>query len=309
MDERKPRRIKIAPKPDGERRDSAERGERAGRPGGERRAPRPGHGRGEPRDARPPRGGRDTRPGRELVLEEGKIYGVNACHMFFAHRRNSLVRAYFTEDTAKRFGEVMKYCAGERLAYHIVDEQEMERITASTHHEGVCFLIKKLPPLSVGAWLKANGRVRRQAVLVLENVGNPHNLGAILRICAHFGVPAVAVNDPGAMTSGAAVRTAEGGAEFVEVLAYTNLEHLLAEFHQAGYTIVTTTSHGGSDLFLARMPEKALILFGEESKGLSKKALAAGDVRVKIPGTAQVESLNVSTATAIVLAEYWRQHH
>lgn len=306
MDERKPRRIKITPKPKpaGERRPADERPKR------EDRNPAPGrrpHRDEAPRAARPEP--RPAREGREERLEEGKIYGVNACHKFFAHRREALIRAYFTEATAKRFGEVMKHCAGVRLAYHIVDEAEMEKITASTHHEGVCFLIKKLPPLSVGSWLKLNGKRHKQAVLVLENVGNPHNLGAILRICAHFGVPAVAVNDAGAMNSGAAVRVAEGGAEFVEVLGYSNLEHLLAEFHQAGFSVVTTTSHGGSDLFLARMPEKALILFGEESKGLSKKALASSDLRVKIPGTDAVESLNVSTAAAVVLAEYWRQQH
>lgn len=303
MDERKPRRIVVNPQPAAPQADPAPSARKA-------RPARPERSAAAARKPRPDnRPGRGPRPGasREAPPEEGKIYGVNACHKFFAHRRETLIRAYFTESVAKRFGEVMKYCAAQRLAYHIVPEQEMERICASTHHEGVCFLIRKPAPHSVVSWLKVHGAKPQQAVLVLENVGNPHNLGAILRICAHFGVEAVVVNEPGAMNSGAAVRTAEGGAEYVDVLAFTSLEATLAAFKDAGFDIVTTTSHGGSDLFLSRMPEKALILFGEESAGLSKKALASGDVRVKIPGTSRVESLNVSTAAAIVLAEYWRQ--
>ncbi|MBI2382198.1 MAG: tRNA/rRNA methyltransferase [Gammaproteobacteria bacterium] len=299
----KPSRNK-APRGDNPRQPRAEGGERSRRLSLDdlqpNRPPRPAKPAGRPARGEAPRG--------ELVLEEGKIYGINACLKCYELRPEALIRAYFTADTARRFGEVMKFLAANRLAYHVVEEEEMERITASGHHEGVCFLIKKAPALPAGAWLKAHGRQRQQAVLVLENVGNPHNLGAILRICAHFGVKAVAINEPAAMSSGAALRTAEGGAEFVDVLAYTNLEQLLAEFKQAGFAILTTTSHGGTDLFLSRMPDKALILFGEESRGLSRHALASGDLRLKIPGTDRVESLNVSTAAAIILAEYWRQH-
>lgn len=239
---------------------------------------------------------------------ESRIYGINACLNFFKHRRDALVKVYLAERIASRFGAVMKYCAEQRLVYRFVSDPELEKITSSSHHEGVCFVVKKPPALGVSKWLRMHGRQPRQIVLALENVGNPHNLGAIMRSCAHFGVPAIAVSDASAMFSGAAVRTAEGGAEHVEVIEYARLDTLLAEFRKAGFRVAVTSSHAGVDLYSTELPEKLLILLGEESSGLSKRALAAGDLRLQIPGSGQVESLNVSAACSILLAEHWRQY-
>ncbi|MDQ1362188.1 MAG: methyltransferase, TrmH family [Pseudomonadota bacterium] len=244
---------------------------------------------------------------RTQAREESRIYGINACLAFFEHRLELLVKVYLTERTAPKFGMVMKYCAAQRLVYRFVSDNELEKITGSGHHEGVCFVIKKSPLLAASKWLRLHGREPEQIVLALENVGNPHNLGAIMRSCAHFGVPAIAVNDAAAMLSGAAVRTAEGGAEYVQVIEYTRLDTMLSEFRKAGFQIAVTSSHGGVDVYRAELPAKLLILLGEESSGLSKRALAAGDLRLLIPGTGQVESLNVSAACSILLAEYWRQ--
>jgi RNA methyltransferase, TrmH family len=244
---------------------------------------------------------------RAQKREESRIYGINACLAFFEHRLPLLVKVYLTERTAPKFGTVMKYCAAQRLVYRFVSDLELEKITGSNHHEGVCFVIKKSPVLAATKWLRMHGRKLEQIVLALENVGNPHNLGAIMRSCAHFGVPAIAVHDAAAMLSGAAVRTAEGGAEYVEVIEYTRLDTLLSEFRKAGFQIAVTSSHGGVDVYRSELPAKLLILLGEESSGLSKRALAAGDLRLMIPGAGQVESLNVSAACSILLAEHWRQ--
>jgi TrmH RNA methyltransferase len=244
---------------------------------------------------------------RSQKREEARIYGINACQKFFEHRRDALVKVYLTERTAPKFGAVMKFCAEQHLVYRFVTDPELEKITASNHHEGVCFVVKKAPVLVATKWLRLHGRQPRQVVLALENVGNPHNLGAIMRSCAHFGVPAIAVNDAAAMLSGAALRTAEGGAEHVEVIQYNRLETLLSEFRKAGFRVAVTSSHTGVDVYRAELPEKLLILLGEESSGLSKRALAAGDLRLMIPGTGQVESLNVSAACSVLLAEHWRQ--
>lgn len=244
---------------------------------------------------------------RAQKREECRIYGINACLKLFERRRVSLVKVYLSERIAPKFGAVMKFCAEQRLVYRFVSEEELEKITGSNHHEGVCFVIKKTPVLPATKWLRMHGREPRQVVLALENVGNPHNLGAIMRSCAHFGVPAIAVNDAAGMLSGAAMRVAEGGAEYVEVIQYNRLDTLLSEFRKAGFQVAATTSHGGVDLHRAKLPEKLLILLGEETSGLSKRALAAGDLKLMISGTGHVESLNVSAACSILLAEYTRQ--
>lgn len=239
---------------------------------------------------------------------EIKLHGVNACRAFFAHRRERIIRAYFSEAVARRhFAALMKWLAANRLAYHLVTDDELERISGSGHHEGVCLLVRVEPPRDVATWLRTAEAAQARCILALENVGNPHNLGAILRVAAHFGVPAVLVPDARALAGGSAVRTAEGGAEFVEVLDAPDFAGAIRACRHAGWRVVTTSSHKGTDLYRTALPEKCLVLFGEESAGLSDAWLTGGDACVRIPGTGKVESLNVSVAAGVLVGEWWRQ--
>lgn len=242
---------------------------------------------------------------------ERKIYGVNACLSFFAQRPKDIIRAYFTEAVARQhFGDLMKFLAQEKLAYHLVPGEDMERITESTHHEGVCLLVRDQPAESFFHWMETNPTAAEQAqcILALENLGNPHNVGAILRVAAHFGVKAVVVKDSSLARSGAAMRTAEGGAEHVKLLEAEDFDRMLAACRREGYTVVATSSHQGTNLFEQPLPARAVILLGQESKGLSPHLQEGSDLQVSIPGTRQVESLNVSVAAGILLAEYWRHN-
>lgn len=271
---------------------------------------------GAARPARAPRPPRAVQVPDEAVVDasaaavrEVKLYGINACRAFVAHRREKIIRAYFTEAVGRRhFAALMKWLAQQRLAYHLVTEAELERISGSGHHEGVCLLVRADPPRSADHWLDAHRRLQRGCVLALEHVGNPHNLGAILRVAAHFGIGAVLVPDARSLAGGAAVRTAEGGAEFVEVLDAPDFVSTVRAFRAAGWRVVTTSSHDGRDIYRTALPEKCLLLFGEESGGLSGAMLASGDLAVRIPGTGHVESLNVGVATGILVGEWWRQH-
>lgn len=263
----------------------------------------------------PPRAPRPAAPGKarpEPVADDARevrLHGINACLAFVEHRRDRIIRGYFSELAARRhFAPLMKWLAQQRLAYHLVTDAELERITGSAHHEGVCLLVRAEPPLAAADWLQQNRQLKRSCLLALENVGNPHNLGAILRTAAHFGIAAVLVPDAHALAGGAAVRTAEGGAEHVAVLAAPDFARTVQAFRAAGWRVVTTSSHQGTDLYRTALPEKCLVVFGEESAGLSRALLAAGDQSVMIPGTGKVESLNVSVAAAVLLGEWWRQH-
>lgn len=253
--------------------------------------------------------GRPARASSPAATDEVRLYGINACRAYVASRREQIIRGYFTEAVARRhFPVLMKWLAQQRLAYHLVTESELERITGSAHHEGVCLLVRASAPRAAGDWLHENRRLRRSCVLALENVGNPHNLGAILRTAAHFGIQAVLVPEARALAAGAAVRTAEGGAEHVAVLDAPALMDTIRDFRAAGWRVVTTSSHQGGDLYATALPEKCLLVFGEETAGLSAALLQAGDLGIRIPGTGRVESLNVSVATGILLGEWWRQH-
>ncbi|WP_391528824.1 tRNA/rRNA methyltransferase [Photorhabdus akhurstii] len=244
---------------------------------------------------------------RRQRMEETRIYGENACQAMFKNRSEAIVRAWFVESVTPRFRNALKWMAANRKAYHVVDEAELTKVSGTEHHGGVCFLIKKRNGLDAETYLK--DAPAKDCVLALEDVGNPHNLGAIMRSCAHFGVQGVILHDVALLESGAAIRTAEGGAEHIKGIDADSLLTTLNKFRQAGYTIVTTSSHKGStDLAKAELPEKMVLVLGQERDGLSDSAWKHGDMGLFVGGTGLVESLNVSVATGIMLAEWWRQN-
>lgn len=243
---------------------------------------------------------------RRQRAEETRVYGENACQALFQSRPEAIVRAWFIQSVTPRFKEALRWMAANRKAYHVVDEAELAKASGTEHHGGVCFLIKKRNGLSVNQWLSQSGE--EDCVLALEDVGNPHNLGAIVRSCAHFGVKGVVVQDAGLLESGAAVRTAEGGAEHVEAITGDSFNDTLEQFRRAGYAIVTTSSHKGTPLFRAQLPKKMVLVLGQEREGISETTFANADLRLSIDGTGNVESLNVSVATGVLLAEWWRQN-
>jgi len=252
----------------------------------------------------------DAARGRTRFAEdpmEMKIFGVSACKAFFENRPEQIVRAYFAEDVAYRFGYIMKACAQARKAYRIIDTFEMDKISETKSHQGICFLVKKTDPFTIKEYLEASIDLDTDCIVALERLGNPHNVGSILRTCSHFGVEGMLVADAVVAQSGAAIRSAEGGAEFVQFVEAGRISESLPIFKAAGYTVVGTSSHQGENLYTSTLPDKMLLMMGPESSGLSDFLIEDADMMIKIPGSENVESLNVATATGIILGEYWRQ--
>ncbi|HWA87770.1 MAG TPA: RNA methyltransferase, partial [Opitutus sp.] len=156
-------------------------------------------------------------------------------------------------------------------------------------------------------------RRRQEAVLVLDRIGNAHNLGAIARTAAFFGVPRIVVpDDPAAALPGeAAYRVAEGGLAHVEVLRVRDLAAFVRELAAAEYEVVGAATRGAAPLRGEKKEKRggetkgrpvALVL-GSEEHGLAPDVAAACTRLVTIPGSGKVESLNVSVAAAVLTWE------
>lgn len=142
----------------------------------------------------------------------------------------------------------------------------------------------------------------------LEGIANPHNLDGMMRSCTHFGVKGVMVQDAALLGSGAAIRTAEGGAEHVQPITGDSIVNVLDGFRQAGYTVVVTSSVKGKPLFTITPPEKMVLVLGREREALPEAACSADDLCIVISDTGKVETLNVSVATGALFVEWWRQN-
>jgi TrmH RNA methyltransferase len=135
-------------------------------------------------------------------------------------------------------------------------------------------------------------------------------LGAILRSAAHFGVAGLLLPKESPLAlSGAAARVAEGGADQVPMVRMGRADNSLAQLESAGFAAVATVVRGGQPLYGTALPERLLLVMGAEQAGIDPALAQAAGLRVAIPGTGAVESLNVAAATAVFLGEWWRQRH
>jgi TrmH RNA methyltransferase len=270
-----------------------------------------------PTGDRPPRRPRDEAPAptqaREIHHDEARspkeqrIYGLNACLALFAKRPEAIRKVWLLETRIPKLKAVLAWCVQHRLGYTLVQADDLEKLSGSAHHEGVCMGVLPAAEGNLSEWLRALPEGPAVA-LWLDGVGNPHNLGAILRSAAHFGAGAVLLpKDSGLALSGAAARVAEGGAEAVPVVRLGRADNALAQLASAGFGIAATVVRGGTPLQSAKLPQRVVWVLGAEQVGVDADLAQRAAVRVGIPGTGAVESLNVAAAAAVLLAEWWRQ--
>lgn len=235
---------------------------------------------------------------------EVKVCGRSACRALFGARPGDVIRVYLEKRVKKDFSQLLAYCAKQRLAYHLVDADELTKVAATEHHEGICILARAFEP-TFDELLEKIGR-GPACVLALDGVKNPHNLGAILRTAAHFGVLAVLRTKGDGRTPPSAHRVAEGGAEVVPVIRVDDLKPAIERLSSIGFEVIATAADGRTDVFTHRFTKRTVIVLGAEREGVSKRVRRLADTTVSISGTGDVESLNVSASAAVLLAQRWR---
>jgi TrmH RNA methyltransferase len=236
--------------------------------------------------------------------EELRLYGLNAVRAVFARRPEAIRKLYLAEARIPQLQPLLKWCVAHRVGYRVVDPADLQKLAASAHHEGVVAEVLREEPESLSAWLR-DLPPGPCCALWLDGVGNPHNLGAILRSAAHFGVAAVLLpkHSPLAL-SGAAARVAEGGAEAVPFVRLGREDNAIAQLRGLGFSLAATVVRGGSDLFATTLPQRLVYVLGAEGEGMDAELAKACDLRLSIPGSGAVESLNVAAATAVLLAAW-----
>jgi TrmH RNA methyltransferase len=221
---------------------------------------------------------------REHRDTELRLYGVNAVRAAFHRRPDALRKLYLVESRIPQLQQMLRWCVAHRLGYRVVeDENDLQRLTGSAHHEGVVADMLREPQVTLTTWLQhvPAGPV---CALWLDGVGNPHNLGAILRSAAHFGVSAILLPKHSTLTmSGAAARVAEGGAEAVPFVRLGREDNALSQLRGAGFALAATVVRDGTPLFEADLPQRLVYVLGAEGEGMSPALADACARRVSTP--------------------------
>ena len=179
----------------------------------------------------------------------------------------------------------------------------------NTPSQGIAALVSPLPAAAIEDFLNPS---ETPLILALDQVTDPHNVGAILRSCAAFGVSAVLVQDRHCPPeTGSLAKSASGAVDQVPLIRVANLNRGLTQFKDAGYWIVGLDAHGQAFNDQKKESDKLfslplVVVMGSEGDGMRRLIREGCDYLVRLPMHPQMESLNVSNAAAITLYEISR---
>ena len=248
------------------------------------------------------------------LTDELAVCGLKAAVALAEHRPERVNRLFMREDRCRLFSGLCKQLAERRRPYKVCDDEELERICKSVHHGGVVAMITEpdIEPLTRGdldEWAAG-----AKTGLVLHDVGNDHNLGAIVRAAAFFDARFVVVGEREGQErlTTSAYRVAEGGMEHVAVRRIGNtaafLKDAAARLAVIGTDVRARRRIGDLPAVIAGLgggrPGIALVL-GNEEEGLPQSVKDRCSCLMRIPGTGNIESLNVAQAAALFLREIY----
>jgi 23S rRNA (guanosine2251-2'-O)-methyltransferase len=239
------------------------------------------------------------------------LYGLHAVKAALTNPARKLTRAVVTDRAG---GEIGAGLLG-RVHHETANAEAIGRLLPpGAVHQGAALLCEPLPRLDLSEVLGTPVRdaarqpiANRRVVLVLDQISDPHNVGAILRSAAAFGVSAVVVQDRHAPPeSGVLAKAASGALDIVPYVQAVNIARALDELAELDFWRVALTGDGDRSLKDAVSAGDVAIVLGSEGSGLRRLVRERCDTSTTIPIDAQMESLNVSNAAAIALYEIRR---
>jgi 23S rRNA (guanosine2251-2'-O)-methyltransferase len=247
--------------------------------------------------SRPHRAARPHRGGHTSVW----LYGRHPVLAALANPERRIERILATREAADRH---TKELAGKA---QILSREELgQRLPAGAVHQGLAALAA---PLEEPVLEDVLARCAEHAlVLALDQVTDPHNVGAILRSAAAFGVAGLIVTERHAPAdTGVLAKAASGALEIVPMVRAVNLARLLEQLKDAGFCLYVLDEKGDTTLGALDLAGRVCIVLGAEGEGLRRLTAEKCDRLVTIPTNAALAALNVSNAAAIAAYEWARR--
>jgi 23S rRNA (guanosine2251-2'-O)-methyltransferase len=222
------------------------------------------------------------------------LYGLHTVEAALRNPKRRILRLLATGNAARRLAPLL---ASARLEPEIVSPRDLDRLAdAGAVHQGVLVEARPLDPL------RLDQLGRHATIVLLDQVTDPHNVGAIMRSAAAFAAGAVvttARHSPQA--SSLLAKAASGAVEWVPFVKVTNLARALDEIRGYGFSILGLDSEANLPIEQARAPAPVALVLGAEGKGLRRLTRERCDTLVRLDLPGPIKSLNVSNAAALAL--------
>ncbi len=230
------------------------------------------------------------------------LYGFHPVREALRHRPQDILRVLVARSRAgARRNQVADLCRQHGIEIRDVADGELASLAGPAHNGLVAEVRAASAPVAEAPSADPDFRV------LLEDVQDPRNLGAVLRVCEGAGVGKVMIRDRGAAPiSPTVVKTSAGASEWLAIERITNSSMAIAQLKKEGFWIYGTDA-AGDPPWEIDLTGKVVICLGGEQNGLRDLTRKSCDRLIGLPMRGQVESLNIATATAAVLYDAVRQ--
>lgn len=213
-------------------------------------------------------------------------------------------------DLSGSINKIIGLAKSKNIVIQEVDKNKLDELTEDGRHQGVAALITGFEYSTVDDMFeKAKKEGKDPFIIILDEIKDPHNLGAIIRTAECAGAHGVIIPERRAAGVNQTVYSSSVGAvEYMHVAQVTNISSTITDLKERGLWIYGGDMDGENYYYDTNLTGPVGIVIGNEGKGISKKIKEKCDVLVKIPLFGEVSSLNASTSAAVLIYEVIRQN-
>lgn len=234
------------------------------------------------------------------------LFGIHAVREAWLNKRRRIKALYITDTTLESFSSVIDEAKAFNLSRptpEVMDKTILDKLLPrEAVHQGIALVCDDLDERNLDDLLIKAANKERAVFLILDQVTDPHNVGALIRSACAFGADGVIMQRRHAPElTGVLAKTACGGVEHIDVAYETNLSRSIEELQENGYMVFGLDERGEVNIGELDVPPRSALVLGAEGPGLRRLVAEKCDQLVRLPTGGPIASLNVSNAGAVAL--------
>ena len=244
-----------------------------------------------------------------VITEKIYLYGKHALFESLSAKPEA-IKKVFLDDNASKDSELMKLLDKNKIPISKLKGSDVSSVGSNAVHQGVIALVNTealYSPLSViDDILK---KEKNPCIVLLDELQDPHNVGAIIRSAVAFGASAIIMPEHNqSPITGTVIKTSVGMVFRTSIVKVGNVNQTVRALKDKGFWVYGLVMNGDTTLKNAQFDTPTLFVVGNESDGIREKTLELCDIKLSIPMSPSCESLNAATASSVVLYEWSRSN-
>ncbi len=208
------------------------------------------------------------------------------------------------------FNEIKNNLNKKKINISFVPKEKLNRITKKNHQGVICYISPIIYQPFSEIIQRCYEAGKDPVILILDRITDTRNFGAITRVAETSGVDAIIIPEKeSALITSDAIKSSAGAINYVPICKVKSLKNIIQELKDSGLKIIACTEKSDKDIYSIDYTGPVCIILGSEKDGISQNLFELSDEKVKIPMLGKIESLNVSSSSAIILYELIRQRN